>query len=175
MAGLVHIYTGDGKGKTTAAIGLAIRASGNGLKVLMVQFLKGAETGEVAILKQLEPNFKLCRREEIKAFFWNANEEQKRNLRKYTHESLKYCYNLISTEEWDMLILDEVMGAISVGFIVTEDIVHFLKNKPDKLEVVLTGRDAPEELVEIADYVSEITPVKHPFCRGIAARKGIEF
>lgn len=175
MAGLVHIYTGDGKGKTTAAIGLAIRASGNGLKVLMIQFLKGAETGEVAILKQLEPNFKLCRKEEIKAFFWNANEEQKRNMKKYADESLKYCYHLISTEEWDMLILDEVMGAISVGFIVTEDIVNFIKNKPDKLEVVLTGRDAPVELVEIADYVSEITPVKHPFYRGVVARKGIEF
>lgn len=175
MTGLVHIYTGDGKGKTTSAVGLAIRASGNNLKVLMVQFLKGAETGEIAILKKLEPNLKLCRVEEIQDFIWNLNKEQITGLRRSTEVLLQYCFDLISSEEWDMFIMDEVMAAISAGFIKTETIVHFLKNRPNKLEVVLTGRNAPQELVDRADYVSDITPVKHPFSKGIRGRRGIEF
>lgn len=175
MTGLVHIYTGNGKGKTTAVIGLGIRACGNGLKVLMVQFLKGAETGELAILKKLEPNFKLCRNKEVKGFFWNMNQEQKEKLNKLTDQTFNYVLETTSTEEWDMLILDEVMGAISNGLLSVQDIVNFIKNKPDKLEVVLTGRHAPKELIDIANYVSEINAVKHPLSMGIVARKGIEF
>ncbi|HWQ42238.1 MAG TPA: cob(I)yrinic acid a,c-diamide adenosyltransferase [Desulfosporosinus sp.] len=175
MTGLIHIYTGNGKGKTTSAVGLAIRATGNGLKVLMVQFLKGAETGEIKILKKLEPNFKLCRSEEIKGFLWNLNEEQIKSFKKNTEALLEYCFELVSTEQWDMFIMDEVLGAISTGFIATEVIAQFLESKPSGLEVVMTGRNAPPELVEMADYVSDITPVKHPFNNGIAGRKGIEF
>lgn len=175
MTGLVHIYTGNGKGKTTAAIGLGIRACGNGLKVLMVQFLKGSQTGELAILKKLEPNFKVCRNNEIKGFFWNMSQEQKDKLNEFTDQTFNFVLETTSAEEWDMLILDEVMGSISNGLISVQDIVNFIKNKPNKLEVVLTGRNAPQELIEIANYVSEINPIKHPFSTGIKGRKGIEF
>ncbi|HWQ73151.1 MAG TPA: cob(I)yrinic acid a,c-diamide adenosyltransferase [Desulfitobacteriaceae bacterium] len=175
LTGLVHIYTGDGKGKTTAAIGLGIRACGNGLKVIMVQFLKGSPTGELAILRKLEPDFLVCRNNDLKGFFWNMNGEQKEELRRFAAETLNYVQNKVSTEEWDLLILDEVMGAISNNLISVREIVDFIKNKPEKLEVVLTGRHAPRELVEIADYVSEINPRKHPLKMGIAARRGIEF
>ncbi|MDD4346162.1 MAG: cob(I)yrinic acid a,c-diamide adenosyltransferase [Desulfitobacteriaceae bacterium] len=175
MTGLVHIYTGNGKGKTTAAIGLGIRACGNGLKVIMVQFLKGSPTGELAILKKLEPDFKVYRNSEIKGFFWNMNREQKEKLSRFTDETLNYVMNKVSTEEWDLLILDEVMGAISNHLISVRDIVKFIQNKPEKLEIVLTGRHAPQELVDIVDYVSEINPAKHPLEMGIAARRGIEF
>jgi cob(I)yrinic acid a,c-diamide adenosyltransferase (EC 2.5.1.17) len=175
VTGLVHIYTGNGKGKTTAAIGLGIRACGNGLKVIMVQFLKGSPTGELEILKKLEPNFLVCRNNDLKGFFWNMNQDQKAKLSRFTNETLNYVMNKVSTEEWDMLILDEVLGAISNQLISVRDIVNFIKNKPDKLEIVLTGRHAHQELVDIADYVSEINPVKHPLKMGIAARKGIEY
>lgn len=175
VTGLIHIYTGDGKGKTTAAIGLGIRACGNGLKVIMVQFLKGSPSGELEILKKLGPDFLVCRNNDIKGFFWNMNREQKEKLSRFTNETLNYVINKVSTEEWDILILDEVMGAISNYLISIQDIVNFIKNKPDKLEIVLTGRNAPQELIDIADYVSEINPVKHPLRMGIAARKGIEY
>ncbi|WP_308895719.1 cob(I)yrinic acid a,c-diamide adenosyltransferase [Candidatus Desulfosporosinus nitrosoreducens] len=174
MTGLVHIYTGEGKGKTTSAVGLAIRAVGNNLRVLMVQFLKGAETGETAILQKLEPNFKLCRAEETN-FLWNLNGEQRRGLRENTEALLNYSLQLVDSEDWDVFIMDEVMGAILTGFISKKTIVQFLKNKPQKLEVVMTGSYAPKELIEMADYVSDITPVKHPFRKGIVGRKGIEF
>lgn len=175
MTGLVHIYTGNGKGKTTAAIGLGIRAYGRGLKVLMIQFLKGGQTGEIGILEKLEPNFKFKRANEIKGFFWNLNEEEIKSVKKSTDETFYYIINAVSTGEWDVLILDEVMGAISNSLIDTEDLVAFIKNKPASLEVVLTGRNAPQELVDLADYVSEIKPIKHPYDKGIHARKGIEF
>ncbi|MHB8124708.1 MAG: cob(I)yrinic acid a,c-diamide adenosyltransferase [Desulfitobacteriaceae bacterium] len=103
------------------------------------------------------------------------NQEQKEKVNKFTDDTLNYVMNKTSTEEWDMLILDEVMGAISNHLIAVQDIVNFIKNKPDTLEVVLTGRHAPQELLDIADYVSEINPVKHPLSKGIAARRGIEF
>lgn len=174
MQGLVHIYTGNGKGKTTAAIGLGVRAYGRGFKVLMVQFLKGSETGEMKTLKMLEPGFVLYRSKEVKGFFWNMNEEQKKELKKNTREALDYAVKAASSGEWDIIILDEVMGAITNGLIPVQDIVDFIKNKPERLEVVLTGRNAPPELVELADYVSDINAVKHPMERGVAARKGIE-
>jgi cob(I)alamin adenosyltransferase len=175
VKGLVHIYTGSGKGKTTAAIGLGIRTCGYGFKVLMVQFLKGSPTGELESLKKLEPNFMVYRNNDIKGFFWNMNREQKEKVSRFTAETLNYVRNKVAAEDWDMLILDEVLGAISNNLITVREIVDLIKNKPEKLEIILTGRHAPPELLEIADYVSEIIPVKHPLEMGIAARKGIEF
>jgi len=174
MKGLVHIYTGNGKGKTTAAIGLGIRAYGRGFKVLMVQFLKGSETGEVETLKALEPGFFLRRAKEVKGFFWNMDEEQKRELRKNTQELLDYAGKAVSSGEWDLVILDEVIGAISNGLVQIQQITDLIKNKPESLELVLTGRNAPQELIDLADYVSDIKAVKHPMNMGIPARKGIE-
>jgi len=175
MRGLVHIYTGNGKGKTTSAVGLGIRAYGRGLKVMMVQFLKGSDTGEMHTLKMLEPGFALYRTKEAKGFFWNMNDEQKKELKKSSQELLEYAINAANSGEWDMIILDEVMGAISNGLVTVEQVVEFIRNKPEKLEIVMTGRNAPQQLIELADYVSEINPLKHPMDEGIPARKGIEY
>lgn len=175
MKGLVHIYTGNGKGKTTAAIGLGIRAYGRGLKVLMVQFLKGSETGEMKALEKLAPGFGLYRTGEVKGFIWNMNEEQKENLKKSEKGTLDYAVKAGSNGDWDVLIMDEVMASITNRLINVHDVLNLIKNKPDKLEIVMTGRNAPAELIELADYVSEINEIKHPFNKGLAARKGIEY
>lgn len=174
MKGLVHIYTGDGKGKTTAAIGLGIRAYGRDFKVLMVQFLKGADTGEIHTLKKLEPGFLLHRSKEIKKFTWNMNEEELRETAKIQQDIFNYAVDASMCGGWDMVILDEIMGAVGTGMINLNEVVSFIKERPDNFELVLTGRNAPAELVLLADYVSEIKAVKHPLKKGIPARRGIE-
>jgi cob(I)alamin adenosyltransferase len=175
MRGLVHIYTGNGKGKTTTAVGLGIRAYGSGLKVLMVQFLKSSDTGEMNTIKMLEPGFVLHRTKKIKGFYWNMNDEQKKELKKNSQQLMEYVAKAASSGEWDMVILDEIMGAISNGLVEVEQVIELIKNRPEKLEVVMTGRNAPEQLIELANYVSEINAVKHPMDEGIPARKGIEY
>ncbi|HEY5585629.1 MAG TPA: cob(I)yrinic acid a,c-diamide adenosyltransferase [Ruminiclostridium sp.] len=173
MGGLVHIYTGTGKGKTTAAIGLGIRALGSGMKVLMVQFLKGRQSGEEVVFEKLKPNFELLKLKKIDKFSWEFTEDEKQEMR----ESSLYLfdYALSQARSKDMIILDEIMGAIKTGLIDVKTVSDFIKNKPTKLELVLTGRNAPIELIELADYVSEINAVKHPMTSGISAREGIEF
>lgn len=171
--GLVHIYTGNGKGKTTAAIGLGVRACGCGFKVLMVQFLKGRESGEEASLERFFPDFELCKNKSSGKFSWELDPIEKEELKKNVNQLFEYA--LGNSEDKDLIILDEVMAAINNGFISLDNVMDFIKNKPEQLELVMTGRNAPKELVELADYVSEINPVKHPMTRGIPARKGIEF
>lgn len=175
MKGLVHIYTGDGKGKTTAAIGLGVRACGRGMKVLMVQFLKSIPTGEMYSLKSLGPDFVLCRGTESGKFTWQMDRDEKDRAAAEQQELFNCAANAAWNGECDLLILDEVLGAVSAGMLDREQLVSFIKNKPDKLELVLTGRNADDELVGLADYVSEIRAVKHPAEKGIQARKGIEF
>ncbi|HOJ11679.1 MAG TPA: cob(I)yrinic acid a,c-diamide adenosyltransferase [Clostridiales bacterium] len=175
MCGLIHIYTGDGKGKTTAAIGLGVRACGRGMKVLMVQFLKGIETGEMIVLKTLEPNFVLYRSRQLKKFTWEMSAEEQKGASKTQQDLLEYAKKAAFNENIDLLILDEIMAAINTGFLDKEIVLNFIKNKPHNLELVLTGRNAPKEFTEIADYVSEIIAVKHPMNEGISGRKGIEF
>ncbi|NJD03379.1 MAG: cob(I)yrinic acid a,c-diamide adenosyltransferase [Ruminiclostridium sp.] len=174
MKSLIHIYTGNGKGKTTAAIGLGIRAYGRGFKVLMVQFLKGADTGEIHTLKKLEPGFLLYRGTEIKKFIWNMNEAELRQTARIQQDIFNYAVDAAICGGWDMVIMDEILGAVSSGMVDLNEVVQFIKDKPDNFELVLTGRNAPPELVELADYVSEIKAVKHPMEKGIPARKGIE-
>lgn len=171
--GLIHIYCGDGKGKTTAAIGLAVRCSGHGNHVLLVQFLKSRPTGELKSLALL-PNIEIMRGKETKKFTFQMNIEEKAQV-KSEHLALfakvkQKCFN----EQIDLLILDEVIGACNTGVFDQDILVDFLKVKPAELEVVLTGRNPAAELVELADYVSEICKRKHPYEKGIAARTGIE-
>lgn len=175
MTGLIHIYTGNGKGKTTAACGLGIRAWGNGMRVLMVQFLKGSDTGEIKCFEKLGDNFVFHRGRKVKGFVWNMTKEQLEDTRNICLEDLEWVKNAINSSDFDLLIMDEIMASISNGFLRINEVADFLKNKPEKLEVVLTGRNAPKELVELADYVSEINPQKHPFEKGVPARKGIEY
>jgi cob(I)alamin adenosyltransferase len=175
MKGLIHIYTGDGKGKTTAAVGLGVRACGCGMKVLMVQFLKGMQTGEMNALKSLEPNFVLYRGTELKKFTWQMNESERIQTAAQQKSIFEYAVSSAVSDAWDLLILDEVLGAVGTGMLEKDSLLEFMKNKPNRLELVLTGRGAADELIGLADYVSEIRPVKHPADKGIKGRKGIEY
>jgi cob(I)alamin adenosyltransferase len=174
MKGLVHIYTGEGKGKTTSAIGLGIRAYGRGFKILMVQFLKGNESGEITTLKGLEPGFTLYRGVQMGKFTWNMDEKELMEAKALQTENLNYAIQQIKENKYDLLILDEIMAAVTTGLVNLQDVLDFVKNKPADLELVMTGRNAPPELVALADYVSEIKAVKHPLGKGIPARHGIE-
>ena len=173
--GLIHIYTGKGKGKTTAAIGLGIRANGNGAKILMVQFLKGRDSGEKNIILKLAPSFQLYQGKSIVKFTNQMNEAELLITAKNESVKFDYAINEAINGKYDMLILDEIMAAVNHNFINIGNVIEFLKNKPLSLEVVLTGRNAPASLIELADYVSEIKAIKHPFENGIPARKGIEY
>lgn len=173
--GLIHIYTGEGKGKTTAAIGQGIRTCGRGNKVYIIQFLKGQNTGELSTLKKLEPNFKVFRFEKIKDFVWNLNQNQLEELKAQINTAFLFIKDTLLNCDCDLLILDEIMGVLSNNFIDVNSIIQLLKNKPEKMEIILTGRNAPKELQDIAHYVCEIKSIKHPFECGIPAREGIEY
>jgi cob(I)alamin adenosyltransferase len=175
VRGLIHIYTGDGKGKTTAALGLSLRAYGSGFKIGMIQFLKGMETGELDVLAGLGPSYQIYRNKGITKFVKDMNDAEVRKAASDVRELWELAKSLGTDGQCDMLILDEVMASIATGLLPQADILNWLREKPAGLEVVLTGRDAPPALVDLADYVSEIKAVKHPYEKGIAARKGIEF
>lgn len=173
--GLVQIYTGNGKGKTTASIGLGVRAYGNGLKVIMIQFLKSGVTGELNVLNKLGENFKVYRFEKEKDFTWNLTEEQKDELKKEINEGFNFAKKVVEENNCDMLILDEVMAAINGGYIQEDEVIKLLNNKNDKMEIVLTGRNVSERIAEKSDLITEMKEVKHYFQKGIPARQGIEF
>lgn len=174
MRGLVHVYTGEGKGKTTAALGQALRAYGSGLRVLVMQFLKSAPTGELEAAAQLGERFRIVRPEQsVRGFVWNMTKPQRETYRSEMCRGLECARQL--AQECDVLVLDEAFGCVTNRFFSAEELLEFVRQKPEALELVLTGRDAPPEIVAAADYVSEIHCVKHPMECGIAARKGIEF
>lgn len=171
--GLIHIYCGDGKGKTTACLGLSVRCAGHDNKVLFVQFLKNRPTGELKSL-ELFRNIEVLRGKESLKFTFQMTDAEKQ-LVLSEHEALfDKVIEKIEQEKIDLLVLDEVIGACNTGVFNEERLVAFLKNKPQTLEVVLSGRNPSEKLVELADYVSEVCKRKHPKDRGIAARDGIE-
>ena len=170
--GLIHIYTGDGKGKTTCALGLSVRAVGSGRKVYFLQFLKSWGSSEHNI--KLEGLTMKTVEDKVK-FVFNMDEEEKEENRRLNEQKFLEVTRLVEEEGYDMLVLDEIIGTIVMEQISLDTVVNFLKNKPERLEVVMTGRDAPKELTDLADYVSEIKKIKHPFDKGMPARKGIEF
>lgn len=171
--GLIHIYTGEGKGKTTASLGLAVRCAGHGNKVLIVQFLKSRPTGELKSLAYI-PNIELMRGKETKKFTFQMNAEEKQQVLKEHLELFDKVQSKVENEHIDLLIFDEVLGAIKNGVMDEDRVVNFLNNKPAELEVVLTGRNPSDRLIDLADYVSEIMKRKHPFDKGIPARTGVE-
>ena len=175
MKRLIHIYTGDGKGKTTAAIGLGIRAYGAGMNILMVQFLKGMHSSEIDTLELLKEHFEIRRSAELKKFVRDMTEKEKEACRIDMIALFRGATEDIIGEKKDFVILDEIMGAISTGMIAVADVLYLLEQKPDSVEIVLTGRNAPMELIERADYVMDIKSIKHPYDKGVTARKGIEF
>ncbi len=174
MRGCIHIYCGDGKGKTSAALGLAVRAAGRGRKVLIVRFLKTDDSGEVPVLSAI-PGICVVPCDREFGFLFRMDEQQKKEAAQYFQQRFEAACRMAVEEDVDVLILDEMMVSCNSGMVREEDVIRFLKCRPDKLEVVMTGRDPSEEHLELADYVSEIRMEKHPFARGIAAREGIEY
>ena len=173
--GLVQVYCGNGKGKTTAAIGLGIRAIGRDRKVIMIQFLKHADTGEVKTLKNLEPKFKVFHFEKPRGFSWALTAEEREEKKAEIKNAINFARKVLDTGECDILVLDEILGAIQAGFIKEEEICQLIDSKPEATELVLTGRILPESIAEKSDYISQIEAVKHPMTHGISAREGIEY
>lgn len=173
--GLIEVYYGTGKGKTTAAIGLGLRAIGHNYKVIMIQFLKNDTTGECQVLKDLEPYFKVFHFEKRRGFTWQLTEEEKQDLRSETKNALKFASKVMDTGECDVLILDEILNSVELGFVQESDVCELMENKPDDIELVLTGRTLPACLAEKADYISRIEAIRHPMEKGIDARCGIEY
>ncbi|WP_227766124.1 cob(I)yrinic acid a,c-diamide adenosyltransferase [Zhaonella formicivorans] len=171
--GLVQVYTGNGKGKSTASFGLAVRAVGGGLKVYIIQFLKtGIDYGEIVALSRFEPE--LC----IKSFgrkgFIRGTGPTDQDFQ-LAEEAFALARQVAREGKVDLLILDEINTALYFKLLKLEEVLDFLAHKPEDLEVVLTGRYAPQEIIEAADLVTEMRMIKHPYEKGIAARKGIEF
>lgn len=174
MTGLIHIYCGDGKGKTTAAIGQAVRAAGRGKKVLAARFLKTDDSGEVSVLQNIS-GITVIPCDRTFGFVFRMKEEEKAEAAQYFTERFRKSIRQAIDGGCDMLILDEIMASCNYGMVPEEEVIAFLKNKPEKLEVIMTGRGPSEELMELADYVTEMKMVKHPFTKGIPAREGIEY
>lgn len=172
--GYVQIYTGDGKGKTTAALGLGLRAVGSGLRVIMFQFLKGAPSGELKSAAMLGGNFEIIRLAESKKFFWAMNEQEKNDLKKNMSGELAQVKEVLANSKCDLLILDEIMAAIHGGLLTVEDVCALIEARPPGMEMVLTGRSAPDKLIERADLVTEMRCIKHYMNKGVTARPGIE-
>ncbi|NLK21570.1 MAG: cob(I)yrinic acid a,c-diamide adenosyltransferase [Epulopiscium sp.] len=173
--GLIQVYSGDGKGKTTAAIGQGIRAIGQGMKVIMIQFLKSSYTGELQTLKKLEPDFKVFRFEKPRDFFWNLNEDEKKELKNEIINAMNFANKVLDTGECDILILDEILGAIENDLVDEKEVCNLLDHKPREMEVILTGRKLTNAIKDRVHYISVIESVKHPISGGIEARKGIEY
>ena len=170
--GRIHIYYGDGKGKTTAAVGLAVRAAGSGLKVLFFQFLKDNSSNERKILEALPGVTCLPGREPVK-FVSKMNGDERIEFRHYNNKALDEIIKFFGTI--DMLILDEALCALNLEVLSEEKLISFIQHKPRGLEIVMTGPRLPDNLLEMADYVTEVRKVKHQFDLGRSARKGIEF
>ncbi|MDD2579188.1 MAG: cob(I)yrinic acid a,c-diamide adenosyltransferase [Eubacteriales bacterium] len=172
--GLLHIYCGDGKGKTTAAVGLSVRAHGRGRRVVFVQFLKDGRSGEIQVLKRLE-GLTVITGQTVAKFTFAMNEQERAETYALHMDYLSRAARLAHSEPIDLLVLDEVLGAIETGLLDEDTLVDFLSHRPKHLEVVLTGRIITDRLAELADYISEIRCVRHPYEQGIAAREGIEY
>ena len=171
MAGLIHLYCGDGKGKTTAAVGLAVRAAGAGKQVIFTQFFKDGSSSEVESLKRL--GIRTIHAQTVKGFYHAMTPEQREQARKDYTALFRQVTD--AAKNADLLILDEIVSACNRGVVPETLVTTFLRSKPTELEVVLTGRDPSPALMELADYITEMRKQRHPYDRGIAARKGVEY
>lgn len=169
--GCVQVYTGNGKGKTTAAIGLAVRAIGQNLRVEMIQFLKVSKCGEHQALRKL--GLIIDSGSYIEQPPWQAN--AKDVWEAHTKIQWEKAMKLASNEKVDVLILDEILGALNKGFISSSELLELLDVRQTGIELILTGRDAPPDLITRADLVTSMEPIKHYMDQGICARAGIEY
>jgi len=171
--GLVLVYTGNGKGKTTAALGLALRAIGHGQRVFMLQFMKSdPHTGEAQAINQYLPHFKIVQAGKNKMLPDDSLIEDDPDV---VRKGFSLGKKALLSGEYDLVIFDEINIVLARGRLTVEEVLRMLDERPEHVNVVLTGRHAPEEIIDFADLVSEIKEIKHPFRRGIRARKGVEF
>ncbi len=168
-AGLVQVYTGNGKGKTTAALGLAVRAAGRGFSVFIGQFMKGVQYGELAIEKFTDGLVRI-HQFGTDSLIHTANE----NDRRLARAGLETCREAVQSGDYDICVLDEVNIAIHMGLLDVKPVVELVKNRPESVELVLTGRYAPQEILDLADLITEMKEIRHPYQKGIPAREGIE-
>jgi cob(I)alamin adenosyltransferase len=174
QTGLIHIYTGDGKGKTTSAVGLTIRAYAHGLRIMFVQFLKNGLSGEIGILRQLNNVRFYSGKADLK--FSNQMYDNDRNKTREMHQHfLEIAMDAANSCEIDLLVMDETFGALSTGLLDSDQVYEFVKNKPADLELVMTGRNPEQRFIELADYVSNIQCLAHPYMKNILAREGIDY
>lgn len=172
--GLILVNTGNGKGKTTAALGMAFRAWGQGMKVLVLQFIKGGwKYGELKAAEKLGPDFEI--RQMGEGFIKGPNDQSLDEHRHAAAEALEAARTEISSGRYDLIILDEILYAVNYGLVALDEVLALMAKKPDNLHLVLTGRNAPPEVIERADLVTEMKEIKHHFTKGIPAQKGIEF
>ena len=171
--GYIHVYTGDGKGKTTAALGLALRAVGRGLRVLVIQFLKGegSKTGERNAAGRLAPDLEI--RPRGPEGFLDPDELPPEEIRR-AKDALGEAAREMAGGGWDLVVLDEVNTAVHIGLIQAREVLDVVAGRPVGVELVLTGRYAPHALIEVADLVTEMKEIKHYYRAGVGARKGIE-
>ncbi len=174
QAGYLQVYTGDGKGKTTAALGLALRAVGRGLKVVFFQFLKGTPSGELTGALRLGGDLRIIRLAETEKFVGAMSEGEKALLGKSLGEELGQVRTVIEKELCDIIVLDEIMAVIHAGLLTVGEVCALIDSRPPGMEMVLTGRAAPRVIIDRADLVTEMRPVKHYMDAGVRARRGIE-
>ena len=190
--GLVQIYTGKGKGKTTASLGLALRAAGHGFRVHMIQFMKGrGYSGELASVQKLAPSFTISQfgrkcpfSEQIKQGYQKCTGCRKCFIKDRTPEkedieqveaALDQAWGFINSNGCDVLILDEIGNALRYGLVRVNQILELINNKPEEMELILTGRGVPDKVIEAADLVTEMVEVTHPYKKSVSSRRGIEY
>ena len=171
---MIHIYYGDGKGKTTAAIGLAARAAGSRMKVLFVQFLKTEFSGERHTLSHTENVSLTFCPIELK-FTYEMDEAEKSKAATMFRRIFDDSVTTVLTRKYDMIVLDEIFSAIEADMLSEYDVYEFVSNAPKNLEVVMTGHNPSERMLSLADYITEMKKIKHPYDKGVQARFGIEF
>ena len=171
---MIHVYFGNGKGKTTAAVGLATRCAGHGKHVIFAQFLKSRDTGEIVSLIKL--GIHVIRSEKTDCFSWEMNKEQKEECKKVQAGLFDIIVSDVQNKNLiDMLVLDEALNALSEGFLDEKELKDFIISKSEDMEIVLTGRVLPDWLKEMADYCTEMKKHKHPYDKGTQAREAVEY
>ena len=172
--GLIHIYFGDGKGKTTAAMGLCARMAGCEKRVIISQFLKCGNSGEIKLLNKNECiDLLVC--ESKRGFFYTLSDKEKEETIKEIRDLFTEVTKKASSLDIYLLFLFEILDVINLGILTDDEVIAFLKAKPENLEVVLTGRNPSDKLLEICDYATEMKKIKHPYDKGQGARYGIEY
>ena len=171
---MIHIYYGDGKGKTTAAAGLAVRAAGSNMKVMFVKFLKTEFSGERNILKSLDNVTVTSCPLELK-FTFDMTDAEKQQTSVLFRGIFERSATAALAERYDMIVLDEVFDVIKEGMLSEAQVLEFITNAPNSIEIVMTGHNPPERFIDEADYVTEMKKIKHPFDKGLTGRIGIEF